>query len=110
MENNSVHLLGVVKRNAQAGDNGKGGQVLDFAIQVTNPTNGRYDIFDCRLTDYSAAMKKLEGFVSEGEELELVGHLERVTRTEAQRLAGVWVEARVTQTIVYVDSIVNEVE
>lgn len=110
MENNSVHLVGTVKRDATAADTGNGGQVLDFALMVTNPTNGRFDIFDCRLTSYSAAMDQLEGFVTEGERLELVGRLEKQTRTEDQRIAGVWVQVRTTQIVVYVESIIGEVE
>ena len=110
MENNSVHMLGTVKRDATAMENGKGGHTLDFALQVTNPVNGRFDIFDCRLTDYSAAMADLEGFVTEGEELEIMGHLEKRTATEGCRLSGAWVEVRNTSTIIYVDAILSEVE
>jgi len=108
MENNSVHLIGIVKRGAKAGNNGKGGQVLDFALQVTDPNTGRYDIFDCRLTEISDAMEQLEGFVEEGEQLEIMGHLVKRTSTESQRIAGVWIDVRSTATVVYVDSIVEE--
>lgn len=105
-DNNSVHLIGVIKRNATAGDSGTN-RVLDFAVEVTN-RQGRRDIFDCRLTNESDAYEELEGFVNEGEPIEIIGHLEKITRTEGKRVGSVWVEVRNTSTFVYVDEVVVE--
>lgn len=104
MENNSVTLAGVVKRNAVGGSG-----VMDFTLEVTN-AKGRKDFFDCRTTEQSAAYQQLEGFVNEGERLEVFGHLEKVTRTEAQRVAGVMVEVKCTSTIIFVDNVIEEDE
>ena len=104
MENNSVNLIGVVKRDAVAGSG-----TLDFCIEVTNE-KGRHDFFDCRTTQQSAAYQQLEGFVNGGERLEVMGHLEKMTRTESQRLAGVLVEVKTTMTVIYVDSVIEEDE
>lgn len=102
MDNNSVHLIGTVKRNAEAGSG-----VLDFAVEVVNE-RGRLDIFDCRMTSQSEAYEQLEGFVNEGEPIEIVGHLEKRTQSEGQRIAGVWVEVRHTATLIYVDHIIEQ--
>lgn len=106
MGENEVRLSGTVKRDAQAGM-AKGCKVLDFAIQVPSQA-GRLDIFDCRLTDQSDAYSQLEGFVEGGEELTVIGHLEKRTTTESQRIAGAFVEVRTTAVIVYVDAIEDE--
>lgn len=101
MENNFVRLAGTVKRAAKAGSG-----VLDFALEVTNE-RGRRDIYDCRLTSQSDAYAQLEGFVNEGEPLEVIGHLERRTITGTEKIGLVTVEARYTQVVVYVDAIVE---
>lgn len=102
MENNFVRLAGTVKRAAEAGSG-----VLDFALEVMGD-RGRLNIFDCRLTSQSDAYDQLDGFVNEGEGLEVMGHLERHTVTEAKRVGLVMVETRYTATIVYVDAVVEE--
>lgn len=104
MKNNFVRLAGTVKRAAEAGSG-----VLDFALEVTNE-KGRRDIYDCRMTSQSDAYDQLEGFVNEGEPLEVLGHLERRTVTESKRVGLVMVETRYTATIVYIDAIVEEEE
>lgn len=101
-ENNFVRITGTVKRAAEAGSG-----VLDFTIDVVND-NGRHDFYDCRLTSQSEAYEQLEGFVDEGELLEIVGHLERRTITESKRVGLVTVETRYTATIIYVDKIVED--
>lgn len=101
-DNNFVHLVGTVKRDAMQGDG-----VMDFAIEVPNH-KGTLQIFDCRLTRRSDAWDELEGFVNEGEPIEVVGHLERRTTTDGARLNGVWIDVRNTQTIIYVDKVVTE--
>ena len=105
---NIVQLSGTVKRDAEASAS-NGCEVLDFALDVVN-AKGRHDIFDCRITSMSDAYEQLEGFVNEGEHIEVVGHLEKVTRTERQRLAGAMVEVRSTSTVVYVDGLIVEEE
>lgn len=102
MDNNYVHLIGTVKRDATQGDG-----VMDFAIEVPNE-RGTLQIFDCRLTQRSDAWDDLEGFVNEGEPIEVIGHLEKRTTTDGMRINGVWVEVRNTQTIIYVDKVVTE--
>lgn len=104
MDNNYVHLCGTVKRDASQGEG-----VMDFAIEVVNE-RGRRDIYDCRLTSQSDAYDQLEGFVNEGEPLEVLGHLERRTVTDSKRIGLVMVETRYTATIVYVDAIVESEE
>jgi hypothetical protein len=101
-DNNSVHLVGTVKRDATQGDG-----VMDFAIEVPNH-KGTMQIFDCRLTQRSDAWDELEGFVEEGEPIEVIGHLEKRTTTDGTRINGVWVDVRNTQTIIYVDNVVTE--
>lgn len=101
-DNNYVHLIGTVKRDAREGSN-----VLDFAIEVPNE-RGRRNIFDCRLTSMSPAWQDLEGFVNEGEQIEVIGHLEKRTSTESQRIAGVMVDVRSTSTFIYVDEVRTE--
>lgn len=102
MDNNSVHLTGTVKRAATEGNG-----VLDFAVEVPNE-RGRINIFDCRLTQKSDAWADLDGFVNEGEAIEVIGHLDKRTTTDAQRVGGAMVEVRVTQTFVYVDHVITE--
>lgn len=101
-DNNSVHLMGTVKRDAKAANG-----VMDFALEVVGD-KGRLNIFDCRLTAQSDAWPDLEGFVDEGEQMEVMGHLEKRTYSEQQRVAGVLVDIRNTLTIVYVDNVVTE--
>lgn len=101
MQNNYVRLAGTVKREAVAGSS-----VLDFALEVVNE-RGRFDIYDCRLTSQSAAYEQLEGFVNEGEPLEVEGHLERRTVTKEERVGLVTVTTRYTTTIIYVDNIIE---
>lgn len=102
MDNNFVHLIGTVKRDATQGDG-----VMDFAIEVPNE-RGTLQIFDCRLTQRSDAWDELEGFVNEGEPIEIIGHLEKRTTTDGTRVSGVWVEVRNTIVIIYVDKVVTE--
>lgn len=102
MQNNFVRLAGTVKRAAEAGSG-----VLDFALEVVNE-RGRLDIYDCRLTSQSDAYEQLEGFVNEGEPLEVVGHLERRTVTKEERVGLVTVTARYTTTLVYVENIIEQ--
>jgi hypothetical protein len=102
MYNNYVRLSGTVKRAAEAGSG-----VLDFALEVPNE-RGRLDIYDCRLTSKSEAYGQLEGFVNEGEPLEVEGHLERRTVCKEERVGLVMVTARYTTTLVYVDGIIEQ--
>ena len=102
MDNNFVHIIGTVKRDATQGDG-----VLDFAIEVPNH-KGTLQIFDCRLTSRSDAWSELEGFVNEGEPIEIMGHLEKRTTTDGMRINGVWVDVRNTQTFIFVDKVVTE--
>lgn len=102
MDNNFVHIIGTVKRDATQGDG-----VLDFAIEVPNH-KGTLQIFDCRLTNRSDAWNELEGFVNEGEPIEIMGHLEKRTATDGMRINGVWVDIRNTKTLIYVDKVVTE--
>lgn len=102
MDNNFVHLIGTVKRDATQGDG-----VMDFAIEVPNH-KGTMQIFDCRLTQRSDAWDELEGFVNEGEPIEVMGHLEKRTTTDGTRVNGVWIDVRATNTIIYVDKVVTE--
>lgn len=102
MDNNYVHLIGTVKRDATQGD-----CVMDFAVEVPDH-KGTLNIYDCRLTRRSDAWDVLEGFVNEGEPIEIIGHLEKCTTTEGIRVNGVWIEVRNTVTLIYVDSVVTE--
>lgn len=102
MENNYVHLIGTVKRDAKQGDG-----VMDFAVEVPDH-NGTLYIYDCRLTRRSDAWDELEGFVNEGEPIEIIGHLEKRTTTDGVRVCGVWLDVRNTTTFIYVDKVVTE--
>lgn len=103
-DNNFVRMVGTVKRDASEGEG-----VLDFAIEVPNE-RGTKNIFDCRTTRRSDAWQALEGFVNEGETIEIIGHLEKRTCSEGVRVAGVWVDVRTTNVIIYVDNVVTEDE
>lgn len=102
MDNNYVHLIGTVKRDATQGDG-----VMDFAIEVPDYKGTLY-IYDCRLTNRSDAWDELEGFVNEGEPIEIIGHLEKRTTTDGVRVCGVWLDVRNTTTFIYVDKVVTE--
>lgn len=102
MNNNYVRLVGTVKRDAEAQDMGNGVKALYFALEVESIT-GRLEIFDCKMTDQSPAYEQLEGFVSAGEPLTVIGHLEKRTYTNSERLSGAMVEVRNTTIRVYVD-------
>lgn len=115
---NSTTLKGRVKRDAYSGQDKSGSDVLDFAVEVWNDENGRFDIFDCRTTSASEAMNQCEGFVECGEEVTVTGHLIKQTRTidgyvhtAKGRLQGydVAVDSTVmiktSATVVYVDEI-----
>ena len=101
MENNFVRLKGTVKRDASANAG-----VMDFALCVIG-AKGRVNFFDCRVTQQSKAFRQLEGFVNVGEEIELVGHLEKRTWSEGQKLAGVTVDVQHTVIFVLVDDIIE---
>lgn len=101
---NEIRLSGTVKRDATSSEADNGTKILDFAVEVAGD-GGRFDIFDCRLTDRSEAFAKLEGFVEMGEEIELVGHLEKRTDTNKERISGAMVEVKVTKVIIYVDDV-----
>lgn len=109
MGDNVVRLRGHVKRSVECATE-RGTRILDFAIEVWSDKNNRLDVFDCRTTDGSNAMEELEGFVTEGELLEVEGHLEKSTSSERQRMAGVMVEVRHTSIVVYVDEVIEKEE
>lgn len=104
---NEVRLCGTVKRSAKGTDTGRGNWVLDFAVEVPDG-EGRTAIIDCCATNRSQAYGELEGYVTEGETVDLVGHLIKRTETKQERMAGALVEVRITKTIVYVDAIEME--
>ena len=106
MENNSVHLIGIVKRDAKASENS---ETIDFTLEVEDE-RGRKSFIDCRATGARDAYDKLEGVANAGETLEVYGHLIRVTRNEEHTMSGVLVRIRVTNTIVYVDDVITEDE
>lgn len=109
MDNNEVRLRGTVKRDATAAHS-RGAHILDFALSVWSEENSRHDVYDCRMTGESAAYDVLEGFVNEGEELEVLGHLQKTSYTDRQRVAGVMIEVRHTEVVVYVDAIIESEE
>ena len=102
VENNSVHLVGEVK--APAGD--IGGR-LEFTLTVKNG-KGTDMWFDCVTTRNSTAHAKLEGFVNEGELLDVSGHLVKSTKTEQGRVGNTRIETKTTQILVYVDDVITE--
>lgn len=108
MDMNKVQLSGTVKRDAEAG-RFKGGKAVDFAL-VVEMEDGYKAIFDCRLTDRAEAFADLEGFVEEGEHMEVIGHLGKNTSSKEVKALSAAMTVRVTDTIVYVDEIVAEDE
>lgn len=99
MDNNQVHLIGHVKRNTDSG-----GGVLDFTLEVLGE-DGRMNFFDIRTTTHYEAYHQMDGVANEGEYMEVFGHLERMTRSDKQRMGFALVEVRATQTIVVADSV-----
>lgn len=104
MENNYVRLVGTVKQNAE---NVSGR--LQFAIEVPNE-KGTKMWFDCMCTSHSAAFDELEGFVNEGEPIEVIGHLVKNTSTEYGKVGNSRMEVKTTNIVVYVDEVVTEEE
>lgn len=99
---NSVSVAGIVKRDAEA-VSGR----LEFALEVPD-AKGRMCIFDIVTTAPSEAYQELEGFVNGGERLEVVGHLEKRTYNEGQRLSGVWVDVRTSPTVIYAERVITD--
>jgi hypothetical protein len=76
---NEVHIIGTVKRTAKASMSGKV-MVMSFCLVVREPTTDRYVMVDCYAGD--APSRQLEGFVDEGEKLEVYGCLSFRTLTD----------------------------
>ena len=102
MENNYVRLVGTIKRNSEA----VGGR-LEFTLEVLNAKGDKL-WFDCVCTRNSEAYGQLEGFVNEGEPIEVIGHLVKNSLTERTRLGDTRIETRTTRVGVYVDEVVTE--
>lgn len=102
MDGNKVILRGVVKRDETAE---KG--VLSFALVVESGDEKRLAIVDCRTFEWTDAYEKLEGFVNEDDELEVVGHLDRYTRTRAVKVGTCDCEIKTTSLYVFVDDVLN---
>lgn len=103
MENNSVYLQGTVKRDVDAQPAGDGCYILDFGVEVYNPTAERMDIFDCRVVSNTLPYDQCEGFLSKGDEVVLEGMLEKRTRTQEGRVGSNTVTVKSTGIFIYVE-------
>lgn len=102
MENNSVHLIGTVKQSAEQAS-GR----LSFTIEVPNE-KGTKLWFDCICTSHSEAFETLEGFVNEGEPIEVIGHLIKNVSTEYGKIGNSRIEVKTTSVIIYVDNVLTQ--
>lgn len=78
---NSVHIEGVIKRDAQQKELRNGVRVMDFCLAVVDPLNESMSTYiDCfAATD---AVDELDGYVEEGERLAVDGFLTFRTMTD----------------------------
>ena len=102
MENNYVRLVGTATGEAKA----RGGKI-QFTLNVPNG-KGDWMFFDCLTTKSSEAFDKLEGFVNEGECLEVEGHLIKNTKTDTGKVGNTRIETKTTCVMVYVDDVTTE--
>lgn len=103
MENNYVHLVGTVKRAEEA----SGGRI-EFTIEVPD-RKGTNIWFDCVCSRRSEAFAALDGFVNEGEPMEVMGHLEKHTTNKSMKVGHACsIDARATDVVVYVDEVITE--
>lgn len=102
MDNNSVHLIGTVKQSTEE-VSGR----LTFTVEVPNE-KGTKMWFDCVCTNRSNAFVALEGFVNEGEPIEVIGHLVKDVRTETGKIGNSRIEVKTTSVAVYVDDVITE--
>ena len=102
MENNFVRLSGEVRSAAES----SGGR-LEFTMTVLNGKGDKL-WFDCVTTKHSEAFGKLEGFVNEGEVIEVSGHLVKSTKTEVGRVGDTRIETKNTRILIYVDDVTTE--
>lgn len=73
MTDNFVHIQGTVKHDSEAVVVRQGLSMMDFCLVVKDFATGRDVFVDCFASD--EVVDSLEGFVSEGETLEVTGHL-----------------------------------
>ena len=93
---NFVRISGYVLRDEDARDVRSGLRIIDFALAVDDPDGERPVYVDCYGTN--EACNQLGGFVEEGEELVVEGHMtfRTFTTKSGQRRFG---------TVVYVESV-----
>lgn len=107
MENNSVILHGIVKRDAESVCTSEGYYVLDFSLEVWCENAQRWDIFDCRTTNETDAYGECQGFLSKGDLLTIEGCLERWTTTAEKRIGNKTITIKSTDVLVFVDLITD---
>ena len=78
---NEVRLVGTVKRDSEATELRNGVRVMDFCLVVPDAVYDHASVYvDCfAATD---CVNQLDGFVTEGEALEVEGHLTFRTMTD----------------------------
>mgnify|MGYP002526901733 CR=1 FL=1 len=81
MNENFVHVEGVVKRDSEATSPNKGVMVMDFCLEVPTGLGDRTEVYvDCfAATD---ACRQVDGFVEKGERLSVEGRLTFKTITD----------------------------
>ncbi len=99
LPDNFVHIVGVCKRDADATQLRAGLQVLNFSLVVPDPFSDRDVYIDC--VAMGDAVDALEGFVTGGELLCVIGRLTFRSWTDAN---GVQRSGKV----VYVDKVYDQ--
>lgn len=105
MENNSVILHGIVKRDAQSVCTSGSFYVLDFSVEVWNESAQRQDVFDCRTTNETEAYDNCQGYLNKGDCVTVEGILERRTSTSEGRIGGKTITLKSTDVIVFAEFI-----
>lgn len=93
MNDNFVHIVGEVKHDSEAVTVRQGLRMMDFCLVVKDFATGKDVFVDCFASD--EVVESLEGFVSEGETLEVTGHLtyRTVTTKYGNRISRLYVFA-----------------
>lgn len=96
---NEVRLSGEVKSDRQA-ENG----VLTFVLKVERRRGG-YDYFECVTIAATSAYQQLEGFVTHGEQMTVIGRLQKYTDSAELHVGGVNASIRYNAVQVFVEEL-----
>ena len=101
---NEVRLSGEVKSDAEA----KNG-VLAFVLK-TERKNGGWDYFECVTIAAARAYEQLDRYVTHGEEMTVIGRLQKYTDSAELHVGGVNAPVRYNAVQVFVEELEEEEE